>query len=853
MAKPNAQDKTDGDPFWSVPAPEMLRRLRSSEKGLASDEAAERLASGARNLLAPKESAHSLALFASQFKSPITIILLIAVGISAGLGELTDAVIITSIILFSGLLGFWQERGAAHAVSELLAMVQVTADVLRDGQEKVVPVGEVVLGDIVVLSAGALVPGDSLLLESKDLFANEASLTGESFPADKAPGVLPKDTPLARRSNCLFMGTHVVSGNGRALVVSTGKSTVFGRVSERLKQRPQETDFERGVRRFGYLLMELTLVLVVAIFAINAWHGAGGGRSSITDALLFSLALAVGLTPQLLPAIISVNLSYGARKMAEKKVVVKRLVTIENFGSMNVLCSDKTGTLTEGTVKVRSGLDARGQESAKVLFLAGLNSYFVGGVPNMIDSALRSGCDSAGCALYKKLDEVPYDFIRKRLSVLVEKDGRAMMITKGALDNVLSVCTRGETATGDPVAISDVRAVIMQNYERLGEEGDRVLGVACIEDYPSKTMTRDSEKGMTFLGFVVFTDPPKNGVKKAIDDLAALGISFKMITGDNRLVARYIARTVGIADPQVLSGPEVAKMSPEALAHRVKAVDVFAEVEPNQKEAIILALRKATNVVGYMGDGINDAAAIHAADVGISVDDAVDVAKDAADIVLLEKDLDVLADGVREGRVTFANTMKYVFMATSANFGNMFSMAGASTFLSFLPLLPKQILLTNVMTDIPEMTIATDAVDPELTARPERWNIGFIRKFMLVFGILSSVFDFVTFGVLLLVLGASEGQFRTGWFLESIVSACLIVLVIRTRKPFVQSHPGKWLLGATLGIIAAAVVLPYTPAAGLFGFVRPEPVFLLMMLGIVGVYIISAEAVKHVFYKYSHA
>ena len=805
------------------------------------------------NSITPKKRTGAPGLFLSQFKSPITLILIVAVLISVVLGELADAIIISFIIFLGGILGFWQEHGAATAVEKLWAIVQVKTTVLRDGIETKIPVEDVVPGDIVVLGAGALVPGDCLLLEDKDMFVNEASLTGESYPVDKEAAVFPADTPLAKRSNSLFMGTHVVSGQGRALVVRTGISTQFGLISQRLGTRMPETDFERGVRRFGYLLMEITLLLVIVIFAINAYHAATNnmGQSFIINALLFSLALAVGLTPQLLPAIISVNLSHGAKDMARKKVIVKRLMTIENFGSMNVLCSDKTGTLTEGQVDVRAGLDAEGKKSDKVLFLAALNSFYVSGVPNIIDAALRKSCKQSDCAPYRKLDEVPYDFIRKRLSILVEKDGSPLMITKGALDNVLAACTTAETSNGTVVGLETVRGRIMQDYLRLSNEGNRVLGVACLDPAPGKKISKDSESKMTFIGFIVFFDPPKANIRNTIAELDRLGVSLKMITGDNRLVAANVAGQVGMPDPHVLTGGELARMDNDALAAKINSINVFAEVEPNQKERIILMLKKSGNVVGYMGDGINDASAIHAADVGISVHDAVDVAVDAADIVLLENDLGVLAEGVKEGRVTFANTMKYVFMATSANFGNMFSMAGASLFLTFLPLLPKQILLTNIMTDVPEMTIAGDSVDTELVARPERWNIHFIRNFMLVFGVLSSVFDYITFAVLIFLLGATEAQFRTGWFLESVVSACLIVLVIRTRNIFIRSRPAKGLFLATMAIAVAVIILPFTPLAGPFNFTPPSPIFLLVMLGLVAAYILSAEAVKRLFYKRS--
>ena len=667
-------------------------------------------------------------------------------------------------------------------------------------------------------------------------------MTGETFPAEKTTGILPTATPLGNRTNSLFLGTNVVSGTAQALVTGTGTKTEFGKVSERLKLRPQETEFEHGIKHFGYFLLEVTLVLVVATFAINVYF-----QRPVLESLLFSLALAVGLTPQLLPAIISINLAHGAKNMAIQKVIVKRLASIENFGSMNILCSDKTGTLTEGAIKIQSVIDFNGNQSNKALLYAYLNASYQTGFTNPIDQAIRSNnIDLSG---YQKLDEVPYDFIRKRLSILVSKDNKSLMITKGAMQNVLNICSLVDTSEGTKIPIVGVQQQIQQRFEEISAKGYRVLGIAYKNIEPAKIISKDSEVAMTFLGYLVLYDPAKPKIAETISELKHLGISLKIVTGDNRIVARNISQQVGFPNPIILTGPELQALSEEALLAQVNRVNVFAEVEPSQKERIILALKKAGNVVGYMGDGINDASALHAADVGISVDSAVDVAKESADIVLLEKDLAVLANGVKEGRKTFANTLKYVFMATSANFGNMFSMAGASLFLPFLPLLPRQILLTNLMTDFPETTISTDNVDSEMVEHPRRWNVGFIRNFMIVFGILSSVFDYITFGVLLFIFNSSMTLFRTGWFVESVISASLIVLVIRSRGPFFKSTPGKYLLITTILIVGVTLVLPLTSLGVLFGF-EPIPIALvLVMLTIVGLYLIFGEVVKRIFYK----
>jgi Mg2+-importing ATPase len=827
--------------FWSLPAEELLRLLDATEVGLDENEAQKRLKQYGANLLKPRKKSYSILLLLAQFNSPIILLLVFAAGLSLYLHQVAGASIILVIVFISGLLGFWQERRAADAVAGLLAIIQIKASVLRDGIQKDALMEYVVPGDIIVLRAGAIVPGDCRILQSKDLFVNEATLTGETYPAEKMPGILDRDMPLSRRNNCLFMGTNVVSGTARAVVVHTGTDTQFGRVSQRLRVREPETEFERGVKHFGYLLLEVTMVLVVAIFAINVYLA-----RPIIDSFLFSLALAVGLTPQLLPAIISINLAHGARQMASHKVIVKRLASIENFGSMNVLCTDKTGTLTEGTVKMHSVLDLEGKESEDVFLLAYVNAFFETGFYNPIDQAILSyrKPDVSG---FKKIDEVPYDFIRKRLSILASFGSEHTIVTKGALGNVLEVCTSAMVAQ-EVVDISMVKSQVQAKFQELSSKGFRVLGLA------KKTVKTDvlhakDEEEMTFLGFLVFFDPLKEGIAQTIHDLLQLGISLKIITGDNRLVATNISKQVGLLRGRILTGPEIGRESDEALQKLVVQADVFAEVEPNQKERLILALRKSGCVVGYMGDGINDASALHAADIGLSVDSAVDVAKEAADIVLLEKDLSVLKQGVIEGRKTFSNTMKYVFMATSANFGNMFSMALLSLFLPFLPLLPTQVLLTNLLTDLPEMTIAGDRVDPELVSQPRRWSIGFIRNFMVTFGLLSSLFDFLTFGALLFLLHANVDQFRTGWFIESVVSASFVVLIIRTRRPFFSSRPSTSLMVVTILVGIFTFILPFSPLSEPFGFTKISAYSLVVVAVIVGIYIAAAELVKKIFYR----
>ena len=821
-------------PFWMLSSDDVLNQLGTTISGLTQDEAQKRLVRFGANILKPKKKTDTLTLLINQFRSPLVLILIIAAILAFFLKDPVNGGIILVIVVASGLLGFWQERGSTMAVQKLMAIIQTKVSAMRGGNLNDVPLEEIVPGDVISLSAGDVVPADCLIIESKDLFVDEATLTGETYPAEKSVGLLPKETVISHRTNSLFMGTHVISGSSRAVVVNTGTSTEFGKIADHLRFRPPETEFEHGIRHFGYFLMIVTLVLVLAILAVNIYF-----KRPVLDSILFSLALAVGLTPQLLPVIISINLSHGARRMAEQKVIIKRLESIENFGSMNVLCSDKTGTLTEGTMRLHSFVGADGTENEKVLLYAYLNSSYETGYTNPIDTAIR-GHSSLDISAYHKLDEVPYDFIRKRLSILVStKDGN-LVISKGTLPNLFSICSQVET-TGGIVDLTSIREKVQAQFDNFNRQGFRVLGIAYRQYKTGNTITKDDEKDFTFLGFIVLDDPVKKGVADTIKKLKQQGISLKVISGDNRLVTAHIGEQVGLSTTQIITGTDLPIYPMPPWSQQANQASIFAEIEPNQKQRIIIALKKAGNVVGYIGDGINDAPALHAADVGISVNSAVDVAKEAADIVLLEKDLDVLERGVEEGRSTFANTLKYVFMATSANFGNMFSMAGASIFLSFLPLLPRQILLTNLMTDFPEMSIASDNVDSEMLTRPRRWNIKFIQRFMLTFGILSSIFDYLTFGALLLILHASQTQFRTAWFVESVISASLIVLVIRSRKSILHSRPGKYLLMTTLLVVAATFILPYTPLDHILGFSKLPGSFILIIIGIVIVYIFAAE------------
>ncbi|MBA3874504.1 MAG: magnesium-translocating P-type ATPase, partial [Anaerolineae bacterium] len=646
-------------------------------------------------------------------------------------------------------------------------------------------------------------------------------------------------------TNTVFMGTNVRSGSGTALIVETGKSTAFGQIADRLRLRPPETEFERGVRHLGNLLTEVIFFLVFGVFAINVLR-----NKPAIDSLLFSIALAVGLTPQLLPAIININLSRGSQKMAKEGVIVRRLNSIENLGSMDVLCTDKTGTLTEGVVKLDAANDIKGQPSDEVFRLAYLNSSFQSGTANALDEAIVHS-KTIDISHVTKIDEVPYDYIRKRLTVVVKEGDTCTMITKGALEGIVKVC--------DPIISHDQYQTIMTQYAEWSGKGFRVLGIATKQVPEKHPYTHDDEAGMAFTGFLLFFDPPKAGVKDTITALTSLGIQLKIITGDNKLVAQYTAEMVGMPVTGVVTGAEITAMSDGAMLHAAHNANLFAEVDPNQKERIILALKKMSHVVGYMGDGINDAPPLHAADVGISVSNAADVAKDAADLVLLKQDLSVLKNGIIEGRKTFANTLKYVFMAVSANFGNMFSVAGASLFLLFLPMLPKQILLINFLTDFPEFTIAGDNVDHMMLEQPRRWDIAFIRRFMIIFGLLSSVFDYLTFGALLLLpklipipAGTDRAAlFHTGWFTESVLSAILVVFVLRTRMAFFKSLPGRLMVVVTVVVGVITLLLPYTPLAIPLEFIPLPLSYMVIVFIIVGLYFFSAEFTKRAFYRWN--
>lgn len=826
--------------YWSSDATALYRQLGSGPDGLSSIDAEARLRRYGPNVLEAQRRLSRLRVLQQQLRSPLLLLLIFAAAASAATNEWFDSLIVLVVVIASVAIGYSREYSAQAAAEALRARIRSRATVVRDGAVVEIDSRHVVPGDVVQLGAGSLVPADAYILECGDLFVSEAVLTGESFPVEKHVGVATLRAGLAARTNCVFLGTNVRSGYARCLVVRTGRLTEFGAIARRLILRPPETEFDRGIRRFGYLLTTAMLVLIVVVFTVHVLKG----RPSI-ETLLFAIALAVGLSPELLPAILSVSMARGARIMGERGVLVRRLNAIENLGSMNILCTDKTGTLTEGVVRLEGAYTPDGRSAPAVLDLAARNAACATGLDNPLDEAILLAHRPV-LSRATKLAEVPFDFVRKRVAVAIRDDAGAQLIVKGAFQQVLAICSR----TCDGQLLDEVRRErLTALHERWSRDGVRVLAVASKDLHEATACSRDDERDMTFAGFLTFLDRPKPGVTEAIADLSRLGVSVKLITGDNALVARHVAALVGLRTTQVLTGRQLDDLHDEALWHAAERTDLFVEVDPNQKERIILALKKVGHVVGFLGDGVNDAPAMHAADTSLSVEDAVDVAREAADFVLIERGLDVIKRGVEEGRRTFANTLKYVLITTSANLGNMISMAAASLFLPFLPLLPGQILLNNLLSDIPAVGLADDRVDPELVERPRRWDIGFIGRFMLVFGLVSSAFDILTFGMLTRVFQATPDIFRTGWFVESLLTELVIALVVRTRRPFFQSRPGTVLLGSTLVLIAVTGAIPFLPYASQLGFV-PVPGAMLGGLAAITIgYVAVTELVKRWFYR----
>ena len=821
--------------------------------GLSSAEAAARLVQYGPNQLKPRRQA-VLWQFLARFRNPLVVVLLVACVISAVIGEATSAAVIAIIVLMSVILDFVQERRAGQAAEKLAHQVALRVRVWRDGCEQEVTAETLVPGDVVLLSAGDLIPADAQVLQAQDFFVNQALLTGEPYPVERHAAT----EPLSEQGDwdtdndgVVFMGSSVVSGAARVLTLRTAKRTAIGQIATSLEKPPPPTAFEIGTRRFGLLIMRLTVLLVLFTLGVNlAFH------RPLLESFLFAVALAVGLTPELLPMVVSVTLARGAMRMAQAKVIVKRLSAIQDMGAMDILCTDKTGTLTEAKIRLERHVDPQGVPSHRVLELAYLNSFFESGLKSPMDEAIlaHEHIDVSGWA---KIDEVPFDFERRRVSVLVERGGERLLVLKGAPEDVLRLCMQYESepdASGQDPMLKDLdeaaRTCIQTLFDGLGQDGFRVLAIAWKRE-PQTLVDAvvDDESELVFAGFAAFLDPPKASARPALQAMAVSGVAVKVITGDNEQVARHVFSELGIEVSGVLSGAEIAAMNDDALCARVEEVNLFCRANPQQKNRVLLALKARGHVVGYLGDGINDAPSLHTADVGISVDGAVDVAKQAAAMILLENDLGVLHAGIREGRRTFGNVMKYIMMATSSNFGNMFSMAAATLFLPFLPMLPLQILLNNFLYDLSELPLPADNVDEDDLARPRRWDMGFIRTFMMTIGPVSSIFDFLTFWLLLAVLQADKALFRTGWFVESLATQVLVIFIIRTRANPFKSRAHRLLAATSLAVVAIAIILPFTPLAPVLGF-APLPLrFVVMLLGLTAIYLVLVEMVKRWFYR----
>jgi Mg2+-importing ATPase len=829
--------KKDIKYYSALPLEKLLAELHTSPQGLSSRVIAERRLRFGCNKMTVKNKFSRWRGFFSRFKSPLVIILLLSAGVSAFLGEVVNSVIIATMILVGVILDFYLEYHANVAVAKLRAMVKSQADVWRDGEKKEIDIDQVCVGDVVALNAGDLIPADARLITAKDFYVNQSALTGESLPIEK--------NIADPENNMVFFGTNVVSGSAQAVVFKVGVETSFGAIATKLESAPIETDFDRGIKSFGYLIMKVTMFLVLFIFLANAVL-----KHNYLEAFMFAIAVAVGLTPELLPMVMSVTMAKGSLKMAQKGVIVKRLGSIPNFGSMDVLCTDKTGTLTEDKIHLVKYVDVFGGHSERVLLNAYLNSFFQTGIANPLDNAILN-YKKMPVGNYHKIDEIPFDFARKKMSVVVETGGKRFLVSKGAPEEVFKICKyfgrEGEPHEFDKAA----RQKVLELYQSLSSQGYRVLALAMGEvDADKKVYEKEDEVDLELIGYVAFLDPPKKDVKRVLSELENAGIAIKIITGDNELVTKKICEEIGLEIKGILLGQEIDGLTDDALRVRAENTTIFARFSPDEKNRVINALKAGGHVVGYMGDGINDAPSLKASDISISVNSAVDVAKETADIILTHKSLEVLRDGVLEGRKTFGNTIKYIMMGLSSNFGNMFSVAGATVFLPFLPMLPIQILLNNFIYDLGQITIPTDNVDKEFVQKPKRWNLKFIRQFMLVFGPISSLFDFITFFMLLYFFHDQPAYFQTGWFMESLATQALVVHVIRTRKiPFFQSRPSRYLIISTFGCVALGWLITCLPIGRYFGFVRLPWFIWLIIAGLVLVYLLLVQLVKVWFYR----
>ncbi|MGZ3797647.1 MAG: magnesium-translocating P-type ATPase [Pseudobdellovibrionaceae bacterium] len=845
---PKPRDTVESDNlFWQLSEITLFQHLKSTSQGLSSEEANRKLIEFGPNTL-KADSQRPLRQFLSRFANPLVLILLAASAVSAISGEIASFVLISLMVLLSVTLDFFQQYQAEKAADQLKKLVEVRATVLRNGRATEVPFADVVLGDIVFLSAGDLIPADGVILQAKDLFLNQALLTGESYPVEKiVASEGSAEAQVFNAPNAVLMGTSVVSGSGQMLVCKTGGQTSMGEIAQSLSQAPPPTAFDTGLARFGYLIMRLTIALVMFVVLVNTYF-----HRPLLESFLFAIALAVGLTPELLPMIVTVTLSRGALRMQKKHVIIKKLSAIQNLGAIDVLCSDKTGTLTEGKIILERHVDINNVDSKAVLKFGYLNSFFETGLKSPIDQAIleHEEIDISG---WLKIDEVPFDFERRRVSILTSYHGQKYLIVKGAVEEILDLSQSYVIEESEiPLALDEsAQAKIVELRNSLERDGFRTIGIAWKKVPLEQEHAQVSDESqLVFSGVAAFYDPPKAGIKEVLSRLMdEQNVSFKVVTGDSELVTRHLFETIGIEVTGILTGAEIQKMSQEALKAQVETTNLFCRVSPAQKDHIIHMLRSRGHTVGYIGDGINDAPSLHSADVGVSVEGAVDVAKDAADIILLKKDLSVLNEGVLEGRRTHLNIMKYIMMGASSNLGNMISMAGATLILPFLPMLPIQILLNNFLYDVSEVTIPMDEVDTQRLQKPQHWNIKFIHRFMWAIGLVSSLFDFLTFYVLRTIFHANEAQFHTGWFIESIATQVLVIFVIRTRFRPWQSRPSLALTLTSVSVVILATLLPYTILAKDLGFMPLTLEFLAVLVVMVLCYLALVEIVKAWFFR----
>jgi P-type Mg2+ transporter len=827
--------------LWKLTYEDVLTKLQTRLSGLTEAEVLERQKIYGLNTI-HKRKVNLISIILRQFKSnPLIIILAIATLVSFALGQQISSFYIFGMILISILLGVWNEYGAEKTIDALLKKISPTALVIRNDEKLEIPIAQLTIGDVVLLSQGSIIPADLRLITTNNLEINQASLTGESKTNFKTAENLPAEPEdLNKMANIAYMGTSVDSGSGKGVVIKIGKDTEFGKIAKSTLYIKPETDFEKGLAGFGRLLVKVIFILTCFIFAVNAMLG-----HHLLDSLLFSLAIAVGLTPELLPVIVTVSLSHGAGKLAKKKVVAKQLIAIENLGNMDTLCTDKTGTLTEGNIELIDYLDVRGDKNILVLTSALLcNSAIIHHkvIGNGIDAAIWKFAiknNHKPDPSIIKIEEEPFDYNRKAMySVVAEKENHTLIV-KGAPQAILAYCNK------DKLTLE-----LEKKFDSLNNDGLRIVVIATKKVPKKDSYAWEDAEGLTLLGYMTFLDIPKISVKEALIKLKNLNVAVKVVTGDNEIVTQKVCREVGMEATGVMLGNEIEKLSDAQLKEKVMTANVFARVTPEQKMRIIQAIRDNGHIVGYLGDGINDIPPLRNSDVGISVNTAVDVAKDAAAIVLLRKSLDVIADGIMEGRKTFNNTIKYILMGTSSNFGNMFSAAGASFFLPFLPMTPVQILLTNGLYDMSQLSIPTDNVDQESLIKPRHWNINFIRNYMIFFGPISSLYDFLTFGVMYFMFKARGPLFQTGWFIESMATEILVIFVIRTsRTPFFLSKPSKWLLGACVGIVGTSLLIPFSPLAKALGFITPPPLYFIILILLVSTYLLLVETLKKIFLK----